>query len=66
MLLEKGIGASDVAELVGDTEKTVIRHYARWVPERQERLRGILREKLSADQGNYERQGLRTATGINP
>jgi integrase len=47
-LLEKGVRASDVAELVGDTEKTVIRHYARWVPELQERLRSILREKLSA------------------
>jgi hypothetical protein len=34
----------DVAELIGDTPEMVRRHYARWVPERQERLTGILKE----------------------
>ncbi len=47
MLLERGVPVSDVADLIGDTEDTVLRHYARWVPERQERLTSILREKLS-------------------
>jgi integrase len=53
LLLEKGVPASDVAELIGDTEDTVLRHYARWVPERQERLTAILREKLSAPQDAF-------------
>ena len=37
----------DVADLIGDTEEVVLKHYARWVPERQERLTNILREKLA-------------------
>jgi hypothetical protein len=37
-----------VAELIGDTEAVVLKHYVRWVPERQERLTNILREKLSS------------------
>ena len=35
---------ADVADLLGDNEKTVREHYARWVPERQARLTKILRE----------------------
>ncbi len=44
ILLEKGVPVSDVADLLGDDEKTVREHYARWVPERQARLSRILDE----------------------
>jgi len=44
ILLEKGVLVADVAELIGDTEEVVRRHYARWVPERQARLTKILRD----------------------
>ena len=44
MLLEKGVPPSDVAELIGDTEDDVRRHYAKWVPERQARLTKILKD----------------------
>jgi len=44
ILLEKGVLVADVAELVGDSEDVVRRHYARWVPERQARLTKILQE----------------------
>ena len=44
VLLEKGVPIADVAELIGDTEEIVRRHYARWVPERQARLTKILQE----------------------
>jgi integrase len=44
MLLEKGVPIADVAELVGDSEEVVRKHYAKWVPERQARLTKILRE----------------------
>ena len=47
LLLQRGVPVPDVAELIGDTEQVVRRHYARWVPERQERLTNILREKLA-------------------
>jgi integrase len=57
VLLEKGVPVADVADLLGDDEKTVREHYARWVPERQARLTRILqdafdgRPKLRAIQG---------------
>lgn len=45
ILLERsGVTVRDVAELLGDTEKMVLRHYAAWVPERQTRLTSVLRE----------------------
>lgn len=44
ILLQKGVPVADVADLLGDDEKTVREHYARWVPERQERLTRLLRE----------------------
>lgn len=47
ILLEKGVPVADVAELIGDTEEIVRRHYARWVPERQARLTNILKEAFS-------------------
>lgn len=46
MLLETGVPIADVAELIGDTEEVVRKHYAKWVPERQARLTRILQEAL--------------------
>ena len=43
ILLEKGVPVADVADLLGDDEKTVREHYGRWVPERQARLTKILK-----------------------
>jgi integrase len=47
MLLEREVSPRDVAELIGDTEQMVLKHYARWVPERQARLTRILQDALS-------------------
>lgn len=44
ILLQRGVPVSDVADLLGDDEKTVREHYARWVPERQARLTKILQD----------------------
>lgn len=35
---------SDVADLLGDDEKTVREHYSRWVLERQARLTKVLKD----------------------
>lgn len=57
ILLQKGVPVADVADLLGDDEKTVREHYARWVPERQARLTKILQDafdgkpRLTAIQG---------------
>lgn len=47
ILLQNGVPVADVADLLGDEEKTVRRHYARWVPERQARLTRILQEAFT-------------------
>jgi integrase len=47
ILLQKGVSVADVADLLGDDEKTVHAHYARWVPERQARLTRILQEAFT-------------------
>jgi integrase len=47
ILLQKGVPVADVADLLGDDDKTVREHYARWVPERQERLTRILKDAFS-------------------
>jgi len=45
ILLQKpGVTVRDVAELLGNTEDMIRKHYGAWVPERQERLTRILRE----------------------
>jgi site-specific recombinase XerD len=46
ILLENGVSVRDVAELLGDTEDMVRKHYAAWVPGRQDRLTNILRESF--------------------
>ena len=43
ILLERGVSVADVAELIGDTEDIVYKHYAKWVPERQRRLTEVLK-----------------------
>jgi integrase len=47
ILLQRGAPVADVADLLGDEERTVRKHYARWVPERQARLTRILEEAFS-------------------
>lgn len=47
ILLEKGIPAADVAELIGDTEAILRKHYSKWMPERQARLTRILQEAFA-------------------
>lgn len=44
VLLEHDVKLKTVAELVGDTEETVLRHYGQWMPERQANLTRQLRE----------------------
>lgn len=47
VLLERGISPGDVAELIGDTERTLLAHYGKWVNERQNRLSKILEEAFA-------------------
>jgi len=48
ILLQKpGVTVRDVAELLGDTEDIVLKHYGAWVPERQARLTKILRDAFA-------------------
>lgn len=44
ILLQNGVGITPVADLLGDTEPVVRKHYAAWVEERQDRLRKILQD----------------------
>ena len=44
ILLQRGVPVTDVADLMGDDEKTIREHYSRWVAERQARLTKILKE----------------------
>jgi len=44
ILLEKGVGVEDVAQLLGDTPTVVLKHYSSWLPSRQNRLPKILQE----------------------
>jgi integrase len=47
LLQRPNVTVRDVAELLGDTEEMVRRHYAAWVSERQERLTNVLKEAFS-------------------
>jgi site-specific recombinase XerD len=44
VLLEKGVPIGDVAELIGDTEAILRKHYAKWIGGRQLRLSNILQQ----------------------
>ncbi len=50
ILLEKGVPVPDVAELIGDTEQILRKHYAAWIPGRQSRLSKILQEAFADKQ----------------
>jgi hypothetical protein len=52
ILLQNGVPVSDVAELAGDTPEIIIKHYAKWVPEIQERLTSILKAEEGIILGN--------------
>lgn len=47
ILLEKGVPVADVAELIGDTERMVTLHYAKWIQTRQDRLTRILQDAFA-------------------
>jgi integrase/recombinase XerD len=47
ILLQRGVSVRDVADLLGNTERMVYKHYAAWIPERQERLTSILKDAFA-------------------
>lgn len=47
ILLQRGVSVQDVADLLGNTEAVVRRSYAAWVPERQTRITGILKDAFA-------------------
>lgn len=47
IILQRGVSVRDVADLLGNSEQMVRKHYAAWIPERQERLTKILREAFA-------------------
>lgn len=44
IILQRGVTVRDVADLLGNSEEIVRKHYAAWIPERQARLTKILQE----------------------
>jgi len=50
LLQQDDVTFRDIAELIGDTEETVRKYYASWVPERQERVTEVVRRHLLASQ----------------
>jgi integrase len=47
LLQRPGVTVRDVAELLGNSEQMVRKHYAAWIPERQERLTAVLKAAFS-------------------
>jgi|SRR5215831_9097804 len=47
ILLEKGVPALRVAELIGDTEEVVLASYGTWCKERQDAIRNVLENAFS-------------------
>jgi integrase len=58
ILLQRGVPVADVADLLGDDERTVREHYSRWVPERQARLTKILKDAFE-DKGRSKLVAIR-------
>jgi len=54
ILLQRGVPIPTVADLIGDTEQMVRRHYAKWVPERQEYVRSVLRQAFAERSGSSD------------
>jgi integrase len=44
IILQRGVSVRDVADLLGNSEQMVRKHYSAWIPERQARLTKILQE----------------------
>jgi site-specific recombinase XerD len=44
LLQQPGVTVRDVAELLGNTEAIILKHYSAWVPARQQRLTRILQD----------------------
>ena len=47
IILQRGVSVRDVADLLGNSELMVRKHYAAWIPERQARLTKILQEAFT-------------------
>jgi len=47
LLQRPGVTVRDIAELLGNTEQMVRKHYSAWIPERQERLTAVLKGAFS-------------------
>jgi integrase len=47
IILHRGVSVRDVADLLGNSEQMVRKHYAAWIPERQARLTKILQEAFT-------------------
>jgi integrase len=47
VVLQRGVSVRDVADLLGNSEPMVRKHYAAWIPERQARLTAILKDAFA-------------------
>lgn len=47
LLQRPGVTVRDVAELLGNSEQMVRKHYSAWIPERQERVTAVLKAAFS-------------------
>jgi hypothetical protein len=47
VLLEAGVNVANVAELIGDTEQMVRKHYSAWIPSRQAELTADLQKAFA-------------------
>src|SRR5205823_3427867 len=50
LLQRPNVTVRDVADLLGNSEQMVRKHYAAWIPERQERLTRVLKEAFGERQ----------------
>jgi integrase/recombinase XerD len=47
IVLQRGVSVRDVADLLGNSEPMIRKHYAAWIPERQQRLTQILKDAFA-------------------
>jgi integrase/recombinase XerD len=47
ILLQRGVSVHDVADLLGNSERIVAKHYSAWIPERQTRLVKVLQDAFA-------------------
>lgn len=62
LLQRGGVTVRDVAELLGNTEAMVRKHYSAWIPERQERLTAVLKAAFGERQHPNVTEMPRTGT----